>query len=86
MQKQRLKPRPERAYVYSDFFSRKHYMLGSCRIMCIGSFDPKNATSSNPHQLTWSQLQARKNPAEPFEHVVIGGLALVMLFLGMAFV
>lgn len=60
--------------------------LKLCRIMCIGSFDPQNATSSNPHALSWSQLRAKENPQEPIEHVVIGGLALVMLFLGMAFV
>lgn len=68
------------------YLVRKRNMPKSCRIMCIGSFDPKNATSSSPHALSWSQLRAKKNPQEPIEHVVIGGLALVMLFLGMAFV
>ncbi len=89
MQNQRLKPRQASSMshnVYCGYSQADHNILCQCRTMCSPFIGTENHTSSISHALSWSQLRARENPVEPIEHVVLGGLALVMLFLGMALV
>jgi hypothetical protein len=52
--------------------------------MCSPFIKTDHTTFSNPHQLTWSQLNTKKEPEEPFLDTVIGGVALVFLFIALA--
>lgn len=72
--------------VYCGYSLSDHNMLGSCRVMCSPLIRTANHTSSNPHQLTWSQLNTQKDAEEPFLDTAIGGIALAMLLIAMAFV
>lgn len=89
MEKQRLKPRQASSMshnVYCGYSKADHNILGSCRVMCSTYLSTKTHTSSNPHQLSWSQFKAKQEPQEPFFDTAIGGIALAMLLVAMAFV
>lgn len=70
--------------VYCDYLDRDHNILWKCRTMCSPFIKTDHTTFSNPHQLTWSQLNTKKEPEEPFLDTVIGGVALVFLFVALA--
>lgn len=70
--------------VYSVYSFRDHNILWKCRTMCSPFIKTAHTTFSNPHQLTWSQLNTKKEPEEPFLDTVIGGVALVFLFIALA--
>lgn len=74
--------------VYCDHSDRDHKILGSCRVMCNPVTDRKTPICSNPHQLTWSQLQARSAAPdkEPILDTAIGGVALAILFIAISLI
>lgn len=74
--------------VYCDYLGADHKMLWSCRVMCNPVTDRKTPICSNPHQLTWSQLQARSAAPdkEPILDTAIGGVALAILFIAISLV
>ena len=89
MKNQPLKPRQASSMshnVYCGYSFPDHKMLGLCRVMCSTYLSTKTHTSSNPHQVSWSQFKAKQEPQEPFFDTAIGGIALAMLLIAMAFV
>lgn len=89
MQNQPLNPRRGLSMshnVYCGYKDLDHNILCQRRIMCSPYIGTENHTFSNPHQITWSQLRARENQQETLENALIGGLALAMLLVAMAFV
>lgn len=86
MQKSPANPGSASHNVYCGYLEGHHNILGKRRIMCSPLIGADCTRFSNPHQLSWSQLQARANPKEPFFDAVIGGVALAMLLVAMAFV
>lgn len=86
MQKSPANPGSASHNVYCGYLEGHHNILGQRRIMCSPYIGTENHTFSNPHQITWSQLRARENQQETLENALIGGLALVMLLVAMAFV
>lgn len=86
----KLALKPRRTVREGYFVSPKghHRVMGSCRIMCSPLIWTGSTTSSNPHQLTWSSLQARSAAAqeEPFLDTLIGGLAFAALVVALAFI
>lgn len=74
--------------VYCGYLHFDHNILWSCRRMCNPSVGTENHTSSNPHQISWSQLQARSAASNigSVHDAVIGGIALAILFIAVSLI
>ena len=57
-----------------------------CRIMYSPFLVADHTTSSSPHEVSWSQFEAKKAPQEPFVDALIGGVAFAMLLIAAALV
>lgn len=74
--------------VYCVYKHSDHNILGSRRIMCNPVADRKTPICSNPHQITWSQLQSRSAASNigSVHDAVIGGVALAILFIAVSLI
>lgn len=83
----RLQPVPK-SLGSNGNFEKKESPAGRrmCRIMCSPFLEADHTTSSSPHQVSWSQFEAKKAPQEPFVDALIGGVAFAMLLIAAAFV
>lgn len=84
-----LSPRQIRtlAYnVYCGYLVADHNILRTRRIMCSPFVNTDRTTFSNPHQRSWSQLQAKGkgNTEHPLDKV-LGAFSMAVLFLLAAF-
>lgn len=87
MEKSPANPQPIAHNVYCGYWKGHHNIWGSRRIMCSPFIGTDNHTFSNPHQRTWSQLQARTvAEPEPLWQSVIGAAALAALFMALALI
>lgn len=88
MEKSARNPRRSLRGVHFGVSNKKSGTKVACRIMCSPLIGTARTRFSNPHQLTWSSLQARSAAAqeEPFLDTLIGGLAFAGLFLALAFI
>lgn len=90
MRKQAAKPVSKPHNVYSGYFSSKHNMLGSRRIMFIRSDALQHTRCSNPcpdylapHGLSWSDINQAKTDMKSES---IEGLAFVVAMAVLVFV
>ena len=84
----RANPRDMSHNVYCGYSDRDHNILCQRRIMCSPFIGTENHTFSNPHQITWSQLQARSVSSNigSVHDAVIGGVALAILAIAISLV